>query len=715
MPLSSFPKSRARVSKPRIYRSLMAAVSVLALTNLIACSEAESPNPADETIEEGSQNVEETEKPSSSEAVKTAAEPAPSGQVDQTAGRRFDVSLEMPGDVIVGNPGGNAERNAYFGDLHVHTTYSFDAFAFGTMATPYDAYRYALGEAIKHPGGFNVQLREPLDFYAVTDHAMFLGVDKAAADTTTEFSKLPHVQYMHNLNAPENMNLSSLPVRFKAFSTFLTDTLALIADGSLDVEMVNNISRDAWSDTIKAAEQFNKPGEFTTFVAYEYTSSTDDRGNLHRNVIFQGADKLPAMPFSRFHSQNPEGLWDWMDELRSEGIESLAIPHNSNGSNGQMFKLVDWVGNPIDDAYAARRMRNEPLIEITQVKGTSETHPVLSDTDEWAGFEIMPYRVATTLPSQPQGSYAREALLNGIAFEDKATGNPYKFGFVGASDTHTGAISDDETNYFSKVGLLDSNSVLRGSIPLNEEAATQVRAIGRASIKEVDGNSYVSGAYETWGASGLTGVWAEENSRSAIYDAFRRKETFATSGPRIRVRFFAGYGFDEAMLGAQNGVTRAYAEGVSMGSNLLAKDGKTPSFLLWATRDVKSAGLQRLQIVKGWTINGEHNEKVYDVACSDGGMVDPATNRCADNGARVDLSDCSITTGVGDPELKTSWTDPDFDPENRAFYYVRVLENPTCRWSTWDALRAGVAPRSDLDATLQERAWSSPIWFIPEG
>lgn len=632
------------------------------------------------------------------------------------AARRFiDIKLDMPADILVGNPAANAERNAYFGDLHVHTTYSFDAFAFGTLATPYDAYRYAKGEAIKHPAGFDVQLREPLDFYAVTDHAMFLGLVKEAADPTTEFSKLPHVDYLHNLNAPENLHVGTLPTRIKAFTTFLTDTLFGLDDGVIDQELVNGVIKNAWSDTIEAAEKFNKPGEFTTFVAYEFTSSSLDRGNLHRNVIFRGADKLPAMPFSRFHSTNPEGLWDWMDGLREQGIETLAIPHNSNGSNGQMFKLVDWAENPVDDAYAQRRMRNEPLIEITQIKGTSETHPVLSDTDEWSNFEIMPYRVATTLPSDPHGSYAREALLNGLAFEDKDVSNPYKFGFIGSSDTHTGAISDDETNYFSKVGLLDANGVLRGAVPLDEEQEALIRKVGRAQVKEVDGKSYVSGAYETWGASGLAAVWAEENTREAIYDAFRRKETFATTGPRMRVRFFGGYGFDDAMLAAQDGVTRAYETGVSMGSDLLAREGQVPSFLLWATRDPKSAGLQRLQIIKGWTVDGEHNEKVYDVACSDGGRVDPATNRCPDNGARVDLSDCSITTGVGDPELKTSWKDPDFDPTLRAFYYVRVLENPTCRWSTWDALRAGQPPRSDLETTIQERAWSSPIWFIPKG
>jgi hypothetical protein len=652
--------------------------------------------------------------------VESAGEAATGEPADPTVpmlDRRFGGALlKMPADIIIANPEANAQRLAFFGDLHVHTTYSFDAFAFGTLATPYDAYRYAKGEAIRHPSGFDVKLREPLDFYAVTDHAMFLGVVGAAADTSTEMSKLPYVEFLHNLNAPENLNSGSIPRRFQAFSTFLQNTLTGLDDGSVDLEMVNDITRTAWADTIKAANEFNKPGEFTTFVAYEYTSSADDMGNLHRNVIFQGADKLPAMPFSRFHSQDPEGLWDWMDGLREQGIESLAIPHNSNGSNGHMFKLVDWDGNPMDDTYTQQRIRNEPLVELTQVKGTSETHPVLSDTDEWADFEIMPYRIATTLFSEPVGSYAREALLNGLAFEDKGITNPYKFGFVGASDTHTGAISDDETDYFSKAGLLDGDSVSRGAVPLSSEQANTMRqAATRTNVKDVDGNAYASGAFETWGASGVTGVWAEENTRDAIYNAFRRKETFVTSGPRIRVRFFAGFGFDKEMLDAEDMVARAYAEGASMGSDLLAKGDQAPGFIAWAMRDGSSAALQRLQIVKGWTTNGEHHEKVYDIACSDGGNVDPVTNRCPDNGAEVNLADCSITTGVGNNELKTVWVDPDFDPAVRAFYYARVLENPTCRWSTWDALRAGVAPRSDLNTTIQERAWSSPIWLIPEG
>ncbi|MCP5060473.1 MAG: DUF3604 domain-containing protein [bacterium] len=622
--------------------------------------------------------------------------------------------FEADGETLVLRAPRDPDRRAFFGDLHVHTTYSFDAFAFGTIATPYDAYRYATGEAIRHPGGFDVQLREPLDFFAVTDHAMFLGVVKAAADTSTAFSRLEVAKPLHDLNAPGNTGLLSLQKRIKIFSGFIPTIIAGVRDGTIEREAVLEITRTAWQDSVDAAESFNRPGRFTTFVAYEYTSSTDDRGNLHRNVIFKGTDELPAVPFSRFHSQNPEGLWDWMDGLRAEGIESLAIPHNSNGSNGQMFKLVDWAGNPLDDAYTERRIRNEPLVEITQVKGTSETHPALSPNDEFSDFEIMPFRVGTTLPSEPSGSYVRQALRRGLALESQGLTNPYEFGFVGASDTHTAATSDDESNFFSKVGLLDATGELRGAVPVPLIPSFLMGIMAPKQLKEVDGKTYIDGPTETFGASGLTGVWAEENTRDAIYEAFRRKETFATSGPRIRLRFFAGYGFGDDLLDSPEAVARAYASGVSMGSQLPAAAGEAPGFLLWALADPTGTPLQRLQIVKGWVdAEGETFEAVYDVACSGGASVDPETNRCPDNGAGVDLTDCSTTGNVGDPQLRALWHDPDFAPGQRAFYYARVLENPTCRWSTWDALRAGVPPRSDLAKTLQERAWSSPIQVLP--
>jgi hypothetical protein len=604
------------------------------------------------------------------------------------------------------------ERNAYFGDLHVHTTYSFDAFAFGTIATPADAYRYARGEALLHPGGFEVQLREPLDFYAVTDHAMFLGVVKASADTTTEISKQPFAEPLHDLNAPGNDGTFDLLRRLQVFGTFIPGIIGALRGGELEEESVLEISRSAWRDSIDAADLYYEPGHFTTFAAYEYTSSSDDRGNLHRNVIFRSTDVLPDVPFSRFHSQNPEGLWDWMDALRESGVESLAIPHNSNGSNGQMFKLVDWAGDPLDDAYARRRIRNEPLVEITQVKGTSETHPSLSPNDEWADFEIMPYRVATMLPSDPPGSYVRDALLRGLELEGQGITNPYDFGIVAASDTHTGAISDDESNFFSKVGLLDATPDRRGSTPMPWLLGTAASLFASDLTEEIDGETYLKSATSTYGASGLAGVWAEENTREAIYDAFRRKETFATSGTRIRLRFFAGHGLDERLLEDPEALGDAYTSGVPMGGDLEAQADGTPQFVVWALADPKGSPLQRLQIIKGYLRDGESREQVYDVGCSEG-EPDPETHRCADNGAAVDLTDCSTSPGSGAAQLSALWTDPDFEATESAFYYARVLENPVCRWSTWDALREEVERRSDLAATIQERAWSSPISLLP--
>lgn len=616
-------------------------------------------------------------------------------------------------DTIVDRRQYSAERNAYFGDLHVHTGYSFDAYAFGTVATPYDAYRYAKGEPLAHPSGYEMQLRQPLDFYAVTDHAMFMGLLKEAADTTTEFSKTSAAQPIHNINAPDNYGAYSFFGRQTAFATFLPDVVGELIAGNLDEAEIEAVTRSAWADSINAADQYNQPGKFTTFAAYEYTSSTDEMGNLHRNVIFQGTDRLPEVPFSRFHSQNPEGLWNWMDGLREQGVESLAIPHNSNGSNGAMFALADWAGDPMDDDYADLRMRNEPLVEITQVKGTSETHPLLSETDEWANFELMPFRVATTLDSVAPGSYVRDGLLRGMALSESGIKNPYKFGFVGASDTHTGAISDDEENFYSKVGLLDGTPEMRGSVPASFLMRTIVKYNAPDLLKEVEGKDYLTlSTFATWGASGIAGVWAEENTREAIYDAFRRKETFATSGPRMKVRFFGGYEFDPAIIDDPQMAKKAYAQGVSMGSELTASGDSAPQFLVWAVSDaVGGVPLQRAQVIKGFVKDGEHAEQVYDVACSDGLAVDPTTHRCPDNGARVNLDDCSITPNVGAAELKTVWQDPDFEVGQEAFYYVRVLENPTCRWSTWDAIKAGVEPRPDLPKTLQERVWSSPIWY----
>lgn len=649
--------------------------------------------------------------------------------LDRTDSVRED-SASIDGEVESAPAVSPGQRSPYYGDLHVHTEYSFDGYAMGTQATPYDAYRFAKGEAITNPGGFDMQLSRPLDFYAVTDHAMFLGLVKASAETVTEFSQNDFASPYHGLNDEHNYgtDFASMMRRLGTFAGFLPSAVAGVRSGQIDRDDVLGVIRSAWEDIIDAADEFNDPGNFTTFVAYEYTASTLDMGNLHRNVIFKGSDKLPREPFSRFHSVNPEDLWDWMDELREMGVESMSIPHNSNGSNGQMFKLEDWAGNPLDDAYAEQRMRNEPVVEITQVKGTSETHPLLSNRDEFAGFEIMPYRVATNALSAVNGSYVREALLNGLSLEQSGVTNPYKFGFIGSSDTHSGAAAIEEDNYVSKLGLLSSEAVQRGSVPYTGLDAqtfywgSRVLAItnpsprGGAAYSKVNGDVYINGATPTFGASGLAAAWAEENTRDSLYEAFRRKEVFATSGPRIKVRFFGGAELDASMLDAANGIDQAYELGVTMGSDikLMADDSRSPNFLVMASADPSSAPLQRLQVIKGWVdADGMKHEDVIDIACAGGAAVNPETNRCPDNGARVDITTCAINPETGAAQLSALWSDPKFDPTVRAFYYARVIENPTCRWSTWDAIRAGVDPRPDLAKTLQERAWSSPINVIP--
>ena len=330
--------------------------------------------------------------------------------------------------------------------------------------------------------------------------------------------------------------------------------------------------------------------------------------------------------------------------------------------------------------------------------------------DEWADFEIMPFKVATQSFSEPKGSYVRDALLEGIKMEQTEGFNPYKFGLIGSSDSHTAASSQEEDNFFSKVGLLDSSAALRGSIPVTDPA---MLASGQL-FEEVDGNQYMNSSSITWGAAGLAGVWAEENTRNSIYDAFRRKESFATTGPRMTIRFFAGYDMDVKKINDSDLIEYLYSNAKTMGADLDGVGQQTPSFFVWAVRDTFTAPLQRVQIIKGFVDeNGDPQEQVFDVACSDGGVPDSDTYRCPDNNAKVDISTCEFSQDVGAAELKTFWNDPTFKIEQRAFYYVRAMENPTCRWSTWDAIRNNVEPRSDMPKTIQERVWSSPIHYIP--
>ena len=625
----------------------------------------------------------------------------------------------------------NNNRDAFFGDLHVHTRYSFDAYIFGTTASPDDAYRYAKGGAIKHPLGFDMQLDDPLDFYAVTDHAAWLGMIRAYADPDSKPGQLDFASDLHGLNNPENLNTNTFARRAGLFANLITRELiepsknplkllgAYLQEDTIYGTMAydRNTHQSAWRDVAEAAERHNQPGEFTTFIAYEFTSSGPGQSNLHRNVIFKGS-KAQIQPFSIIDSRNPEELWDWMDNLRDLGVESLAIPHNSNGSNGQMFKLVDWAGNPMDDDYASQRMRNEPLVEITQVKGTSDTHPLLSPEDKWADFGIMNNRVASPFYSHPKGSYVRDAYLRGLSLEAEYKINPYKFGLVGASDTHTGAISDKESDFHSKVGILDGTPELRGAAPISQDLRDRLEEAGGSilvnGILDIDGKDYIDTGYTEWGASGLAAVWAENNTRESIYEAFRRKETFATSGSRIKVRFFGGYDLKN-ILQEKDPIKYAYANAATMGSDIIQNNDTAPEFMVWALRDLKRAPLDRVQIIKGWTeLSGKPHEKIYDVACSDGRKADPKTGLCKESRAKVNLNNCKISKNVGANELKTVWKDPDFNPDLKAFYYVRVLENPTCRWSTWDALKSGEKPREDLPSTIQERAWSSPIWYIPD-
>lgn len=632
-----------------------------------------------------SQSVEDAQAPTDA-AIKEATKEATKEAADVVStGVSTEASTEER----------NSLRNAYFGDTHIHTVLSFDAYLMGTRRTPSDAYDFAKGAAIEHASGFQMQMKKPLDFLAVSDHGFYLGMMRELGNTRGPYGEHELAETVRGANSA-----TGSVTAFQAVLGHLRD----LGDGTDSLDD-RNVARSAWQEIIEAAERHNDPGRFTTFIGYEYTTSGPEFENLHRNVIFAGSE-VPLQPFTRLDSMNPEDMWAWMDGNRAQGIDALAIPHNSNGSNGWMFETNYYRSDkPIDQAYAELRMRNEPLVENTQVKGTSDTHPLLSPNDEWADFDIMPLRVASTLQSQPQGSYVREAYLNGLLMEAERGINPYKFGVIGSSDTHNAAGSFEEDNYWSKTGFMDIQPHLRGSVPLPDS--------------DPENPKYASGASMYWGASGLAGVWAQANTRQDIFSAMRRKETFSTSGPHIKVRFFAGYDLDQATASSADVIAQAYAKGVPMGSDLQNhQDGVPhqdggPGFYMWASRDPDTQALQRLQIVKGWIEGGEAHEQVIDVACSDGQSPDAASGRCPDNGARVNLADCSTTADVGDAELATFWRDPEFDASQKAFYYVRVLENPSCRWSTYDAIRAGVAPRPDMHTTQQNRAWSSPIWVMP--
>ena len=580
--------------------------------------------------------------------------------------------------------GYNELRNAYFGETHLHTGWSFDEAIYNVTVGPENAYRHARGEKVKHPSGQEVQLKIPLDFMVVSEHAEYLGVLRLMYDPDNPLSKHPMAAAV--VGSGDNLDAST-----KAFYGLVAATIQ--ADGSTKPDPSLNtpeLRRSNWDAYVQITDSFNEPGKFTTLAGYEW-SSQPNMSNLHRNVIFRSTENLP-IPFSYFDSQHPEDLWAWMDSQREAGQSLLAIPHNGNLSNGVMFALEDSSGNPLTRAYAESRARNERLTEIIQTKGQSETHPSMAPNDEFASFEIWTKPVAGPgTVKVVETNYVRNAFMNGLKLEQKLGINPFKYGVVGGGDIHTSIVSHEEYEHTGEHNLKSGTPTERLLVSAPNEPS---------KIEQ--------------GTAGLSNVWAEENTRESIYDAMERKETWATSGPRITVRVFAGYGYDEALFDTKGWVRVGYDNGVPMGGDLLrSPDGAAPRLMIWAQKGPNSGNLDRVQIVKGWLDNsGEVQEKIYNVAWS-GDRAPDSAGKISAVGNTVDISTASYTNTIGNAELRVVWTDAGFDPEAPAFYYVRVLEIPTPRWSTYDAVSLGIDPPTDFPATIQERAWTSPIWYTP--
>lgn len=573
-------------------------------------------------------------------------------------------------------------RNLLWGDLHVHTSLSYDSYSMGVRVMPDDAYRYFKGGTISHGAGYAVRARRAIDFAAVTDHAEYLGAPRHLAGDMAEENGLPAVLATG----------SPLKITWRWLHTMLTAKNENPVETYGNIEGLGDVVIAAWQTTIEAAEAHNDPGRFTAFIAYEYTSMPGGQ-NLHRNVIFKGSGVIDK-PFSSIDSPNPEDLWSVLESEREKGHENLAIPHNGNASNGLMYDRQTFHGSELDAAYAARRMANEPLSEIFQVKGSSETHPELSPNDPFASHELF-----TTIfnpagdTGQVPGSYVRDALRTGLEYQQQQGFNPYNFGVIGSSDSHNGTTSDEEDNYHGKQPLMDGTAAQRlGEVFLLPDS---VRRTGQ------------------WGSQGLAAVWAQENTRDSIYDALRRRETYATTGPRIILRFFAGWDFDLDILDNPDWVEAAYAQGVPMGGSISNPGSiKALSFVVLAAKDVIGANLDRLQVVKGWTdAQGNSHEKIYDIAGAGNRNVDPTTGLLPAIGSTVNVKEASYSNSIGTGQLAVLWQDPDFSPEQYAFYYARAIEIPTPRYSTYDAKALGVEAPDPV--TIQERAVSSAIWFQP--
>ncbi|MBW2369971.1 MAG: DUF3604 domain-containing protein [Deltaproteobacteria bacterium] len=579
----------------------------------------------------------------------------------------------------------NPLKNAYFGDTHVHTSLSFDSYLAGNRLGLEEAYRFAQGEKFENVAGEVMQLTEPLDFVAMTDHAESFGLFEGCADENITDEQREFCSKFDTPSIPFFMELrkSALNRPLKRPPTLCCE------DGRFCFEH----GKSTWARIQKAADKYNQPGVFTTFNAYEYSPLLPKSGNFHRNVIFRN-QTVPESAVSAFDARTTLDLWRSLEETCTGDCEFLTIPHNMNKMWGLGYARETIDGDPYTEADWALRRRSEPLAEIYQVKGASECALGVGAVDEECAFEqfLQPCEDGELAQCASSGSFAREGLKFGLTLEKELGFNPLRFGFIGSTDYHNGNSGDtEEWDYRGKSGFKDSPAQKR-------------RAGKKIGVR----------LPMTHSPGGLAAIWAVENTRDALFDGMKNRETFATSGTRIRLRFFSGWDFNEAMLGGKDMIAAAYEKGVPMGGVLRPNPyGGNPKFLVWAAKGPDTANLQRIQMVKGWIEDGETKEEVFDIACSDDLTPDAATGRCPDNGAWVDVETCEISADKGDTELMVLWEDVNFNPRLASFYYVRVLENPTCRWSTYDAIRLGLPPRDDFPSTIRERAWSSPIWFEP--
>ena len=589
-------------------------------------------------------------------------------------------SIGEPGRSVGGK---NTLKNVYFGEQHLHTAASPDAFAVGTRGTWDDAYRYAKGEEVKlSTTGKMIKKKTPYDFVAITDHSEYFGVMPRLIDPKDPLSKTDFAKKLQDKKAKMTDPTSAVSIILHSILTSIPMSQYVKPD----------MLQENWAAYVKAANKHNDPGKFTALIAYEWTSIPNGR-NMHRNVFFRD-DKGPAVPFSSFDSYYPEDLWTYQEVQRSMGVANFAIPHNGNVSDGWMYSPNKFLAGPMDARYAKRQQLNEPLTEIIQTKGSSDTHPLLSPNDEFADFELFQNMINVGQPSQIKYGYIRQGLVEGMILENKLGTNPFKMGIVSGADSHSAYSNNEEFGFNGSHGATDDTPQKRlhpGMSPSGEPASVV-------------------------GSAGTTAVWAEENTRASIFDAMQSKETYGISGTMIRLRFFGGWKYAKDMDKDKEFVNKAYTGGVPMGRDMAPKPGgvKGPTFAVWAQKDPESGNLDRIQIIKGF-INrwGRTDEKIYDVALSDGRKADKKTGKVADVGNTVDIKNATYTNDIGDTQLSTVWTDPDFDPKQKAVYYVRVLEIPTPRWTTYDAARNNLPLPTDVPATIQERAWSSPIWYTP--